>query len=149
MLRAIGVLGGVVVAIALWVFGPQWFDNANQAESQPECDLLSGPCTWEADNGLWQVVLERMEAGDQGMEYQLGITVPKAPDRFLAVLKGQSMYMGEYPVPMERQEPLRYQATFTAPFCTTGADMVWRIDLQDGQKVIENVPWTLVFHAEK
>jgi len=59
------------------------------------------------------------------------------------------MYMGEYPVPLVREESLEYRARFTAPFCTTGSEMIWRIDFQDGQDLIENVPSTLVFRAEK
>jgi len=149
MVRTIVVPGLVLAAIGALVFGPQWLETAGTAEERTECDLLSRACTWETDEGAWRVELSTLEEGDQGMEYRLAITVPEAPDRFLAVLRGQSMYMGEYPVPMERQEPLSYQATFTAPFCTTGAEMIWRIDLQDGQKVLENVPWALVFRAEK
>lgn len=143
------VLGVVLVAGVLLTFGPDWMQTAGPAVERPECDLLIDTCTWETDEGSWRVELKTLNPGDQGMEYQLLITAPQVPNRFLAVLRGQSMYMGEYPVPMVQEGAMIYRARFTAPFCTTGTEMIWRIDLQDGQKVIENVPWTLVFRAEK
>ncbi|MGC8118936.1 hypothetical protein [Marinobacter sp. VGCF2001] len=149
MVRAIGVLGLVVGAIVLLALGPGWEESATPAGDRPECKLLSEPCRWETGKGTWRAELTTLKAGDQGMEYRLTVQAPAPPERFLAVLRGQSMYMGEYPVPLSQKAPTLYQATFTAPFCTTGGDMIWRIDLQDGQKVMENVPLTLVFRAEK
>ncbi|MFO8141265.1 MAG: hypothetical protein R6T87_05125 [Marinobacter sp.] len=139
----------MIGTIALMVFGPRFLDTTADVAERPTCDLLKTPCEWTTADGDWRVTLVSTEPGTQGMEYRLSVAVPKAPDRFLAVLRGQSMYMGEYPVPLVRQEPLTYQARFTAPFCTTGTDMIWRIDLQDGQEKLDNVPWTLVFTARK
>jgi len=149
MVRAIVIVGLVIGAIVLAMLGSRLLDTAKDTADRPECNLLAGACDWTTQEGEWRVSLQEMEEGIQGMEYSLEVSVPKAPDRFLAVLKGQSMYMGEYPVPLVREAPLEYQARFTAPFCTTGADMIWRIDLQDGQETLENVPWTLVFKAQK
>ncbi|GGC71526.1 hypothetical protein GCM10011362_20040 [Marinobacter halophilus] len=149
MVRAIVVVSLVIGAIALVVFGPRFLDTTADVAERPPCDLLKAPCEWTTKDGDWRITLVSTEPGTQGMEYRLSVTVPKAPDRFLAVLRGQSMYMGEYPVPLVREQPLEYQARFTAPFCTTGADMIWRIDLQDGQEKLQNVPWALVFQAQK
>ncbi|AMQ87404.1 hypothetical protein [Marinobacter sp. LQ44] len=149
MVRAIVIAGLVAGVIVFALFGSRLLDTAADTTDHPECDLLAGECGWTTEQGEWQVRLQEAEEGAQGMEYVLQVSVPKAPDRFLAVLKGQSMYMGEYPVPLVREAPLEYQARFAAPFCTTGADMIWRIDFQDGQERMENVPWTLVFKAQK
>lgn len=149
MVRAIVIVGLVVGAIVLTLFGSRLLDTTGDTADHPECDLLAGACSWTTEDGEWRLRLQELEEGAQGMEYVLEVSVPKAPDRFLAVLKGQSMYMGEYPVPLVREAPLEYQARFTAPFCTTGADMIWRIEFQDGQERLENVPWTLVFKAQK
>ena len=81
------------------------------------------------------------------MEYRLSIDASEAPDRLLAVLRGESMYMGEYPVPLTRGEDGVYTARFTAPVCTTGSDMIWRIDLQDGQQALERPAVKMVFQA--
>jgi len=144
------IFGGAVVAVAiLLAVGPGLLDDAVNGEHKPPCDLLAGPCTWSTEDGIWQVTLTPGGDSDQGQLYQLDVVVPQAPDRFLAVLRGENMYMGEYPVPLVREEPLEYRATFTAPFCTTGNQMVWRIDLQDGQSLIKSVPSVLVFQADK
>lgn len=148
MLRTIVMVSLVAVTIALVVFGLRYMEIAGNAAEQPQCDLLEGACEWTTSEGAWRVTLIATEPSAQGMQYRLLLTVPKSPDRFLAVLRGQSMYMGEYPVPLVREELHEYQARFTAPFCTTGADMIWRIDLQDGQEKLKNVPWTLVFRAQ-
>ncbi|MET4024802.1 hypothetical protein ABIE59_000307 [Marinobacter sp. MBR-99] len=149
MVRTIVIVGLVAGAIVLALFGSRLFETVDDTAKHPECNLLAGACQWTNREGKWQVTLQELKEGAHGTEYLLQVSVAKAPDRFLAVLKGQSMYMGEYPVPMVRESALEYQARFTAPFCTTGADMIWRIDLQDGQQKLENVPWTLVFKAQK
>jgi len=149
MIRAVVIGSLLVAAIALLILVPDYLRESGNGEPKPPCDLLSGPCTWTTAEGEWRVALSPGPEGDQGVEYQLEVAVPKAPDRFLAVLRGENMYMGEYPVPLVREQPLQYRARFTAPFCTTGGEMIWRIDLQDGQDLIENGPSTLVFRAEK
>lgn len=151
MLRAIVVLGFILAFISAVVFGGRWLrptDKTLPTVDQPVCDLLEAPCEWQTDAGVWKVGLQRLGDGRQGEEYQLSVLTPTAPKRFLAVLRGESMYMGEYPVPMRHEGGDRYSARFSAPLCTTGGEMVWRIDLQEGQKPLSDVvPIKLVFQA--
>lgn len=149
MLRVLLTLGLIAVGITLVFFGPRYLGKTSDGNSYSECDLLSGPCAWTTPEGQWQASLTTGQQSSQGQIYRLEIRSPGAPDRFLAVLRGQSMYMGEYPVPLRQQTPSGFSAEFTAPFCTTGGDMVWRVDLQAGQEMLENVPLTLVFKAQK
>ncbi|SOB75379.1 hypothetical protein SAMN04488490_0963 [Marinobacter sp. LV10R510-11A] len=151
MLRAIVVVGFLLGLISAAVFGSRWLQTSgNDAPetNQPACDLLAGPCEWETEAGLWQVDLHVMGGEEQGIEYQLTVQAPTAPERFLAVLRGESMYMGEYPVPLRKEEDGQYSAHFTAPLCITGSEMAWRVDLQKGQQPLsETVPLKLVFQA--
>lgn len=94
MVRAIVIVGLVVGAIVLTLFGSRLLDTTGDTANHPECDLLAGACSWTTQDGKWRLRLQELEEGAQGMEYVLQVSVPKAPDRFLAVLKGQSMYMG-------------------------------------------------------
>lgn len=151
MLRAIVVLGFILGLISAATFGIRWLqpsDKAHLDSGQPACDLLAAPCEWQTEKGLWKAKLQRLDGGEQGTEYQLTVLTPTAPKRFLAVLRGESMYMGEYPVPMRQKKDGRYTARFSAPLCTTGGEMVWRIDLQEGQKRLSDIaPLKLVFQA--
>ena len=151
MLRAIVVAGIIVGVISVVLLGSQWLQTADSDASgndYPVCDLLAGPCEWQTETGLWKVDLNVMVNGEQGTEYLLSVDAPKALERFLAVLRGESMYMGEYPVPLRREDDGRYSAHFAAPLCTTGSEMVWRIDLQRGQQPLsETVPLKLIFQA--
>ena len=153
MLRAIAVTGLILAVVVAGVFGWRLLGDTGETsggESQTvQCDLLeSGPCQWSNGSGDWQVALNTMGVGAQGTEYQLTVATPERPERFLAVLRGESMYMGEYPVPLGKQSENQYSARFTAPFCTVDGKMTWRIDLQQGQEPIENIPVKLVFQAE-
>jgi len=159
MLRAIAVTGLILGLIAAVVFGPRMLEDAGEGQesesggaritSSAQCDLLEeGPCRWSDGSGDWQVSLSEVGEGTQGTEYQLTVATPERPQRFLAVLRGESMYMGEYPVPLGYQAGDEYSARFTAPFCTVDATMTWRIDLQQGQAPLENIPVKLVFEAE-
>ncbi len=123
-----------------------------QASETPVCDLHMGPCEWKMMGTPWVAELEKGKVGSQGQEYHLRVHTSSNPDRFLAVLKGESMYLGEYPVPLTRAETEAgigvWRATFTAPFCTTDPDMLWRIDLKQGNTVFDDMPVKLVFQAE-
>ncbi len=149
-MRAVIVLVVIALLLVAGVFGPRMLrstgDSADAANLE-ECDLMASACEWDNASGAWSVQLEVDEVGDQGTEYQLTIATDSAPERFLAVLRGESMYMGEYPVLLARSSPGHYSARFTAPVCTTGADMIWRLDLQAGQKALADIPVRMVFRA--
>lgn len=149
MLRPIAAVGLIIAVALLVVFGPRYLVDSDGSATYSECNLLQEPCVWSTPEGDWQASLTPGELGTQGQVYRLAITSPQAPDRFLAVLRGESMYMGEYPIPLRQQSASDFTAEFTAPFCTTGGEMVWRVDLQSGQEKLGNVPLTLVFRAQK
>ncbi len=155
MLRGIALLGLVLGLIAAVVFGPRMLGDAGDgvkqsgsSQAMAECDLLAGPCQWTTPAGQWEAALDTLGEGEQGIEYQLTVTTPERPERFLAVLRGESMYMGEYPVPLGNRTENQYSARFSAPFCTVDATMTWRVDLQQGQEAIGDIPLKLVFQAE-
>ncbi|MCM0612018.1 hypothetical protein KFJ24_05950 [Marinobacter sediminum] len=150
MLRAVMVVGLIILLLSAAVFGPRLLrttDSGAAGIEKKECDLLAGPCEWVIDSDQWQAELSVLGEGGQGTEYRLKIKAPGAPERLLAVLRGESMYMGEYPVPLARQGQGEFSARFTAPVCSTGSDMIWRIDLQQGQAPVEGVPIKMVFQA--
>lgn len=152
MRRAIAVIVFIIALILFAVLGMRWLqseDNQAANDSLPVCDLLAGPCEWQMKTGRWKVDLDVLGDEGQGKEYLLTVDTSATPDRFLAVLRGESMYMGEYPVPLRQQEGGIYTAQFTAPLCTTGAEMIWRVDLQKGQNPISKpVPLKLIFQAQ-
>lgn len=152
MIRALIVAGLIIGVLATLVFLPQWLNSqspgqATAAQDAGVCDLLAGDCEWTTAEGRWRVRLTPEGAGDQGTEFQLTVAAPEAPSRFLAVLAGESMYMGEYPVPLKQSGDGLWQARFTAPFCTTGEPMTWRLALKSGQTPIAVSPHKLVFEA--
>lgn len=154
MLRAIAVVVLIVGLIALAVLGPGWLMSTGSEKTSPNrvCDLDQGPCQWTMMGSPWIAELERGMVGDQGQEYRLRLHTRSGPDRFLAVLRGESMYLGEYPVPLRQTGSEGginvWEARFTAPFCTTEPDMTWRVDLQQGSQPLKALPVKLVFQAE-
>ncbi|WP_309044547.1 hypothetical protein [Marinobacter sediminicola] len=152
MLRAILISGFVLGLAIVAVLGVRWLqtpDNGAVAVALPACDLLGPTCEWETGSGVWNASLQNIGDKGQGTEYQLTVSAPVAPERFIAVLRGESMYMGEYPVPLRRGDNGQYSAQFVAPLCTTGTEMVWRVDLQSGQQpLLESVPLKLIFQSE-
>jgi len=149
-MRALVVLVVMALLLVAGVFGPRMLRSTGDSEvnaNLEECDLMSGPCQWLDASGDWSVQLDVEEVGSQGTEYTMSISTDSAPERFLAVLRGESMYMGEYPVLLVEDSPGHYSARFTAPVCTTGSDMIWRIDLQSGQTPLEQIPLKMVFQA--
>ena len=151
MLRAYLAIGLVIAVIAMTVFGSDddvpWF-GGGESSSRSTCDLLGAePCTWTSREGQWSASLEAGEAGEQGVEYHFELTAPVEPERFLAVLRGESMYMGEYPVPLVEESDGQYAATFTAPFCATGTEMIWRVELQSGGERMEINGKRMTFNA--
>jgi len=148
MLRVISVFGFLiaVIGMAFWALQPE--GNPEGEVARAECDLLAGPCIWSTPEGQWQVSLESRQGSPAQHLYSLAVEAPGAPERFLAVLRGRSMYMGEYPVPLKQQSDSRFVAEFEAPLCATGSEMVWQIDLQSGQEKLGSVSPILFFQAK-
>jgi len=149
MLRAYLAIGLVIGVIAITIFnsGDKPWIGGGEAAASARCDVLEETCTWPTREGEWSARLQAGESTEQGVEYRFQLTSPVQPERFLAVLRGQSMYMGEYPVPLKEGEPGEYSATFTAPFCSTGTNMVWRIDLQSGEQPLDVNDRAMTFNA--
>ncbi|MGO1461070.1 MAG: hypothetical protein ACTHYN_06865 [Marinobacter sp.] len=152
MVRIIVVVGFILALITAAMLGFRWLqlgDDHLAGTDKPDCDLLAGPCEWDTKAGHWQVDLTVLDNHELDAEYQLTVHSPIQPERFLGVLRGESMYMGEYPIPLRQDGEGKYSAFFNAPLCTTGSEMVWRVDLQEGQQPLaEPAPLKLVFQAE-
>lgn len=148
MLRVLGVAVVLMTVIGTAFWALKYPEDAEEEVARPECDLLAGPCNWSTPEGQWQVSLTP-QVGKAGQHlYALTVETPNAPDRFLAVLRGRSMYMGEYPVPLKQESATHFQAEFEAPLCATGSEMVWQIDLQSGQQPLGSVSPILFFQAK-
>lgn len=149
-LRALAVITLIIGLLALAVLGPRWLMSGGTGENSGDleaCQVLEQVCSWENEGRKWSVALARTEAGADGDTLELVVTADNAPERLLAVLRGESMYLGEYPVALKATGNGTWRATFTAPFCTVEPDMTWRIDLQSGQERLEGVPFRLLFRA--
>ncbi|MDF0750210.1 hypothetical protein NLU14_08195 [Marinobacter sp. 71-i] len=157
MLRALVAVLAIIGVIALGIFGPRWLmseDRAPADQGEVLCDLLNDTCSWEQQGRNWQAQLKKEGVQGQGTEYHLTIKTDSSQPRLLAVLRGESMYLGEYPVPMARaglapdDGGQLWEARFTAPFCTTDPKMTWRVDLQAGMDQETAMPVKLTFIAE-
>ncbi len=156
MLRALVAVLAIIGVVALGVFGPRWLmseDGVPVNQGEVLCDLLNDTCDWSHQGKSWQAQLNKDGVQAQGAEYHLTIETDSNQSRLLAVLRGESMYLGEYPVPMARAglaqdgEGKLWKARFTAPFCTTEPNMTWRIDLQAGMDRETTMPIKLTFVA--
>lgn len=152
MVRAILVVVLVVGLLAAAVLGPRWLMRQtpdNNASALEPCNLITDTCQWWTDGVQWQVSLEEL-AFDQGLHtYRLQLQTETELPRLHAVLRGESMYLGEYPVVLKPGGSAgQWQATFSAPLCTVQEVMLWRLDLlSGGQQALEGVPFKLVFEA--
>jgi hypothetical protein len=156
MIRGIRVSGlkiGLIVGlIAVAVLALRWFDNLNSEKTAQQtriCNLQQSDCDWQQQGQNWRVSLSDITTNnDTENNYRVDIVAPGAPQPLLVVLRGESMYMGEYPVPLVR-DGNEYYAEFSAPFCTTGDAMMWRVDLQKGMTPLaDQPPFRLVFQAD-
>lgn len=145
----IRVLVMVVLAAALVagaVLGERWLARESPAivdakDSTTACHPLREPCRWQTSAGEASVAMEHLD----GDELALEATLPETPERVMVVLTGESMYMGEYPLRLERMdEPGHYRARFVPPFCTTGDAMVWQVSLRIGNDPVV-LPFRLLF----
>ncbi|KPQ01543.1 hypothetical protein [Marinobacter sp. HL-58] len=157
MLKALVAVMAIAGVVALGVFGPGWLmSDADSSSDQTatECDLLNDTCRWEQQGTRWNAQLKKAGVKAEGTEYHLTVTTDMSEPGLLAVLRGESMYLGEYPVPMTRTglaedgKSQVWQARFTAPFCTTDPEMTWRIDLQADAETDNDTPVKLTFRAE-
>lgn len=157
MLKALVAVLAIAGVVALGVFGPRWLmsgDTGRANHGAVECDILSNTCQWAEQGKSWQARLQKNGIQAEGTEYLLTVQTATNQPRLLAVLRGESMYLGEYPVPMTRAgrapdgEGQLWEARFTAPFCTTDPYMTWRIDLQAGMDKTIDMPVKLTFVAE-
>ncbi|MEP1215752.1 MAG: hypothetical protein ABJM11_14465 [Marinobacter sp.] len=157
MLRALVALIAIAGVVALGLFGPRWLmldAESRSAQSVEKCDVLYDTCRWTQQGSHWDAHLVKDGVQAEGTEYRLSVKTNMNPERLLAVLRGESMYMGEYPVPMTRAGVAAdgsgelWEARFTAPYCTTDREMTWRIDLQTGMDTKLDMPVTLIFKAE-
>lgn len=156
MLKALVALIAISGVVALGVFGPRWLMSDNDSQSATgmnSCDVLNDTCLWTQQGNLWDARLVEDGIREDGTEYRLSVTTNMKSQRLLAVLRGESMYLGEYPVPMTRAGLAEdgsgqlWEARFTAPFCTTEPDMTWRIDLQTDMESEADMPLKLTFQA--
>lgn len=152
-LRAIAVVLLVTGLLALAVLGPRWLLSENSStddsarHASDSCDLLAGVCSWKHDGALWQASMTRTRE-DTTELFRLELKGPDTSQRLTGILRGQSMYLGEYPVPLARNEAGDgWSAEFVPPVCTLEPDMTWRIDIHKGQAPMaaENQSITLVF----
>lgn len=157
MWRALVAVIAITGVVVLGVFGPRWLmsDNGKQSDrSMAACNLLNDTCRWTEQGTHWDAQMEKQRSGVGEVEYHLTVTTNRDQPRLLAVLRGESMYLGEYPVPMAHAgmtpdgEGQLWEARFTAPFCSTEPDMTWRIDLQDNVDQKVEMPVKLTFRAE-
>lgn len=156
MIRGIRVSGlkiGLIIGlIAVAVLVLIWFDSLSGEKpglQLSSCNLQQSDCNWQQQGQNWRVSLFDITTNqDTENNYRLDIVAPGAPQPLLVVLRGESMYMGEYPVPLVR-DGNDYYAEFSAPFCTTGDAMIWRVDLQKGMTpLVDQAPFKLVFQAD-
>lgn len=150
MARVAAIVALFIGLVAVMVLVPDYLareDGAGDISSLPACRALAGPCEAQSGNDTVRVSLKRI--GERAGEPELHLTlyhnsVQSAP---VAVLKGDSMYMGEYPLPLRTTaEPGRYETVFTPPFCTIEPDMTWRIELRaDGERL--SLPFRVLFDA--
>ncbi|MBW0146264.1 hypothetical protein [Marinobacter arenosus] len=151
MIRAALTVGLILALVATAVFVPRLLKDNGQAKwggPTVPCDLLAESCSWSGRAGLWTVKLEVPAEARQSAQYTLTVVSPEPPEQFVAVLRGESMYMGEYPVPLRRQSDGSYIGRFSAPICSTGSEMVWRVELQQGQEPLKGIPLKMVFQAD-
>ena len=134
-LRAIAVTLMITGMVAGAMLGPRWLmsDSDDESSDHRTCDLRAGSCAWQRDGDPWAAFL--VASGSDG-EVKLDLRGPPIGQRMTAILRGESMYLGEYPVPMERNHADGgWSATFRVPFCTVDPEMVWRVDFHHGKEL--------------
>lgn len=148
MIRKSSAATFVVAIIATLVILPRLMPGMDTAGPVVGCNLQTdGGCRWDTGQGRYAAVLESGERAAEGVSHTLSLTGPDGEAPVLAILTGESMYMGEYPVPLSRKSAGQWRAEFVAPFCTEDGDMVWKISLYAGQQPLHDGSLKLWFKA--
>jgi hypothetical protein len=135
--------------VAAAVLGPRWLATEQDgpdgsAEPGAVCHPLQEVCRWQTPAGEATVSMTALE----GDELRMNVTLPDDPGQVIAILTGESMYMGEYPLRMEATgETGHFRVRFVPPFCSTGGDMVWRVNLKEGADTMA-MPFRLLFRPD-
>lgn len=141
-LVVIVVLVGLAIAGAT---GTRWIDTeSDSGEPTTVCTPMAEDCRWSVPGGEASVTMASVD----GYELSLNVTLPGYAGPVMVVLTGDSMYMGEYPLRMEPAETSgRFRVQFVPPFCSTGDNMVWQVNLRAGTDPID-LPFRLLFSPE-
>lgn len=145
MLRGLLVIVCIAILAAAIVFGPRYLGLGDEpaTTSAKVCDLDVKSCQWGNGPDAWSLDLQRTgPAPTDTLRLELRAPASAAGDeRMIAVLEGQSMYMGQYPVALQRGAPndghIRFSAQFQAPLCTVDPDMVWKLTLKRGTDTLD------------
>lgn len=153
MIRGIAIVLVLAGALALISVAPNWLMelSGGGAESdQPGCDLMQGNCSWETESAQWQVSLSRLPDEQGSLRFRLAVDTTEEVERMHGVLRGESMYLGEYPVLLSKNaEDGTWLGTFTPPVCTVQDVMVWRIDLEIPGNPEFRQPQRLLFEVHR
>ncbi|UDL07096.1 hypothetical protein [Marinobacter sp. CA1] len=152
MLRGIAIAALIIAILAAAVLGPRWLMRQTPEDTGQgpisSCNLITEDCQWQSDGDQWQLALKELAFVNGQHHYHIELTTTANPERLHGVLRGESMYLGEYPVPLSATgEAGRWETRFTAPLCTVQDTMVWRIDLENRSGPLKNVPFRLIFEA--
>ena len=135
-------IGASALVLYRWWGGHAGDQPASMVHRDNACYPLDQACHWQTDAGRASVSMDRLDGNQLAMTVEL----PAASGPVIAVLTGESMYMGEYPLRLEQVDTGVYQTQFVPPFCSTGADMVWRVNLRAGPRDI-TPPVALLFRS--
>lgn len=152
MVRILIMVGVIIALIAVIVVAPRYLqeaDNAPDIGSLPGCRPLAEACEAELPGGAASVDMEWIGEGASGPELRLRLRYEGDPEghagSVMVILKGDAMYMGEYPLPLRRgDQPGVFETTFTPPFCTTDPDMTWRAEVMAGGRSM-GLPFRVLF----
>ncbi|MGP4844188.1 hypothetical protein ACTXGQ_08650 [Marinobacter sp. 1Y8] len=146
MLRSLVAVLFIALVVGAAVLGSRWLaqNSNNEASALKTCHLGQQDCRWAANGSDWQMSLSRKP---DSRKMTLKVTTSAAPERLLAVLSGESMYMGQYPVPLTKTSVDTYHAEFNPPICTTGSDMRWKISMKANGEDVNSDSLVPVFEA--
>lgn len=132
--RSVFLLVLLLALVAATVLGPRrLMPDQALTETEESCDPLTRSCDWSDSDGDWKVSLQRQHSEGTARQLRLEVKATAAVSGLTAILRGETMYLGEYPVPLTPGDTAGvWQANFTVPVCTLDDRMLWRIDLYHG-----------------